>query len=250
MPITVTTGGPIAPAVARKPILGVIQEVCPVIGLRVPDAVFGSTRREHVELAALAIEMAERIARDTHDWKKLIAPAVLDGDGVSEAFDLPADYARMLKKGSVYLSTMPHSPLMGYPDPDDWLAFELQGFNGFVTGGWTIAGERIAVKPTAPEGSTVRFNYLSSLYAIDPEGYEKAFFTTDDDAFRLDNRVLKLGMIWQWRANKGFPYAEDMATYEEALSIQIGNDKGSNVLTVGGRRSARNISIAYPGALG
>ena len=33
----------------------------------------------------------------------------------------------------------------------------------------------------------------------------------------IDERLLKLGMIWQWKANKGSPYAEDMGTYSDAL---------------------------------
>lgn len=55
----------------------------------------------------------------------------------------------------------------------------------------------------------------------------KEEFTSDDDVFRLDERVLKLGMIWPWKANKGQAYAEDMVTYEDALAVASGNDKGS-----------------------
>ena len=34
----------------------------------------------------------------------------------------------------------------------------------------------------------------------------------------LDERLLKLGMIWQWKAKKGSPYQEDLGTYGDALS--------------------------------
>src|SRR4051812_47735343 len=100
MPITVITSGPIStdtdPPV-RGPLLTIIQEVCAVIGLTVPDAVFGQTTRELVELQSLANEMAYRIAVDTHDWTTLKQLVLLTGDGVSEGFYLPDDYARMLK---------------------------------------------------------------------------------------------------------------------------------------------------------
>ena len=38
----------------------------------------------------------------------------------------------------------------------------------------------------------------------------------DGDTFRLDERLLKLGMICHWKTNKGSPYAEDMGTYCDA----------------------------------
>ena len=75
-------------------------------------------------------------------------------------------------------------------------------------------------------------------------------FLTDTDTYVLSCRVLRLGMIWQWRANKGLAYAEDMGNYEDALSIAIGNDKGSNIIRVGGLRGGSRLGIAYPGTLG
>jgi len=49
-------------------------------------------------------------------------------------------------------------------------------------------------------------------------------FQTDDDSFRLDERLLKLGMTWQWKAQKGSPYSEDMGTYSDALQVAMRND--------------------------
>jgi hypothetical protein len=42
--------------------------------------------------------------------------------------------------------------------------------------------------------------------------------------------LLKLGMIWQWKAQKGSPYAEDMGTYGDALTIAMGNDSPSPII--------------------
>ena len=53
-------------------------------------------------------------------------------------------------------------------------------------------------------------------------------------------------MIWQWRANKGLPYAEDLENYQTALGEQIGEDKGATILHVGKARTLRGVRIAYP----
>ena len=143
-------------------ILDVIKEVCPVIGLKVPDAVFSSTEREHVELKALANKMAKRIAFDSgHDWTELKQIAALAGDGLKQAFDLPPDYKRMLKKARLWPSDQPFAPMVHYPDTDEWLAMNITHFST-VTGHWTMMGEKLLVLPIQPAGTTVNFAYISN----------------------------------------------------------------------------------------
>ncbi|RWG02573.1 hypothetical protein [Mesorhizobium sp.] len=229
-------------------ILSVIKEVCPVIGLTVPTAVFSSTDREHVELQALANEMAKRIAFDTRDWTRLKVLATFTGDGLATAFNFPDDYHRMLKKARVWPSATPYTALTHYPDSDEWLGIQVQNFQPLV-GAWTVVGEQMLIKPALPNLSTVQFFYLSSNIVKDKDGNAKASFAADDDVFRLAERVLKLGMIWQWKANKGMAYAEDMATYEDALAVSAGADKGSNILVVGRGRTPYDADIAFPGVI-
>lgn len=229
-------------------ILSVIKQVCPVIGLTVPDVVFSSTDREHVELQTLANEMAKRIAFDGRDWTRLKVLETITGDGNALGFNLPSDYRRMLKKANVWPSATPHSPLTHYPDSDRWLAMTIQNYQG-LTGAWTMIGDQILIKPALPNLATASFFYISDLIIKDKDGGPKAEFTSDDDVFRLDERVLKLGMIWQWKANKGQAYAEDMVTYEDALAVASGNDKGSNILTVGTPRLQAGAECAFPGVI-
>ncbi|MGL9687473.1 MAG: hypothetical protein ACQBVK_01605, partial [Candidatus Phytoplasma sp. TWB_XP] len=125
---------------------------------------------------------------------------------------------------------------------------EEQKFQQTV-GGWTIIGDQIQIRPIVPNAATVRFYYLSNLIAKTADAQRIPAFMADTDTFRLDERVLKLGIIWQWKANKGQAYAEDMTNYEEALAYAIGADKGSNVLEVRrGRLTAE--AWPYPGVLG
>jgi hypothetical protein len=153
----------------------------------------------------------------------------------------------MLKTSNVWASGNPGTPLMHYPDNDDWLATNSLSWG---VGAWTMYAEQIFIRPILASEATVSFNFLSSLYALDFTNQPKAEFTDDRDMFRLNGRLLKLGIIWQWKAYKGFPYAEDMASYETALAMQIGADKGSNILTGGQRRFPGNVRNAYAGPLG
>lgn len=229
-------------------ILSTIQDACTVVGLAVPSTVYGSTEREHVELAALANEMAQRIAFDTHDWTILKTLGTLTGDGSATTFARPTDYRRMLKKARLWPSAAPFSPLVHVSDTDEWLGYDVQNFASAV-GRWTLIGESINVKPAVANLATVKFYYLSKLIVAPDTGSNKTDFTIDTDVFRLDEEMLKLGIIWQWKANKGRPYAEDMQNYETALAMRIGEDKGSNIITVGQQRIPGDVRIAYPGVI-
>jgi len=226
-------------------ILSVFQQVAPVIGLRVPTAVMASTDRTNIELAALANEMAERIAFDiSYDWSALKKLATLTGDGIAEGFDLPADYRRMLKKARLWPSSSPYATLTHYPDSDQWLGMQVQNFQQIV-GGWTILGDQIMIRPVVNSAATVKFFYLRNTIVKATDGTLKTTFDADEDSYVLDERILKLGIIWQWKANKGQQYAEDLSNFEDALSERIGADKGSTSIAVGRQRVGAE-AIAYP----
>ena len=68
-------------------LLTVFQQACTSgIALEKPSAVYGSTTREHIELAAIANEMAAMIAA-SHEWQILNKIAVITGDGSAEDLD-------------------------------------------------------------------------------------------------------------------------------------------------------------------
>ena len=66
----------------------------------------------------------------------------------------------------------------------------------------------------------------------------------------LPERLLTLGLIWRWRAQKRQEYAEDLRNYEIALSEEIGRDKGSQIIAVGAARWPGRVGTSYPGPLG
>ncbi len=224
-------------------ILNVCKGVAPVIGLDIPTLVFTSTDREHIELAALANEMAERIA-SAHEWQKLSVEETITGDGSTTAWDLPSDYDRMLTKAQVWSSSL-ETPLSPISDRDKWLGLDVQSYD-YVINAWIIYGGQMHIKPALASGVTAKYFYQSSLLVTPDSGSNKAEFTLDSDVFRLNERLLKLGMIWQWRANKGLPYVEDMSTYERLLDKLGTRDKGSRMIRLGRVSRPRDVDIAYP----
>lgn len=223
--------------------LSAIQNATTVIGLGVPNGVFSSTEREHVELVDVANDMAERIS-NAHEWQVLTTLATITGDGVTEDWDLPVDYNRMLTKSQLWSSSL-STPLSHISDIDEWLGLEVQTFT-YVVNAWCMFGGKIHIKPALPVGVTVKYYYQTNLIVVQNGGDEKVAFSADTDAFKLDEQLLRLGIIYQWRANKGLPYAEDMANYEDRKEKLISRDKGSRMLRLGRVRMPKDVTLAYP----
>jgi hypothetical protein len=107
-------------------------------------------------------------------------------------------------------------------------------------------GYWVATSPTA--ATTARFSYLDKnpiATAAAPTGPFAERFVSDTDVFRLPERLLKLGMVWQWKANKGSPYAEDMGTWSDAMANAMGADAPSPII-IGGMPSSSAANVAYP----
>jgi len=224
-------------------ILSVCQDVATKIGIDVPSVVYTGTTQELLELQDLANTMAKRIAQ-AHDWELLSAIASYPGDDSTEDFDLPDGYDRMPKDGRVW-STSLETPLTHILSRDRWLGLDIQSFD-FVINAWIIYGGQIHIKPALATGVSAKHFYQSDLIIAPSSGSNKVAFTADTDTFRLDEDLLKLGMIYQWKADHGQPYAQHQDDYEELFEQLSTTDPGAKLVRVGRARLPRGARIAYP----
>ena len=234
-------------------VLSVVKDVCYAVGVNPPTSMFAASvqPRTQAELLSLANEMAQRIAYDSRDWTALKKYATFLGDGVTTAFPMPADYKRMLLTGQVRKASSPRTPLRFVADTDEWLTRRMESASDAAAGEWTLIGEHMHVWPVLPVGDSVQFVYLDKfcikLSAPPPPpgvNYSEVF-VADDDTFRIDERLLKLGMIWQWKANKGSPYAEDVGTYGDAMQSAMGADKPAPII-VDRQPISAAVNPSYP----
>jgi hypothetical protein len=238
----------------------VIREVTAFVGVRPPQgSVFLSpyVDRTAWEFVQLANEIAQRIAYDTRDWtllrelcKSFIGAEFVDPeDGLTKlrpSFALPANYQRMLLTAQVWKSSNTNAPVTFVSDPDEWLQKEMQNASVSPMGEWTIFGGEMHFRPALAVGEIAKFYYLrNNPVKLNSGGYGSQFLN-DADTFPISERLLKLAMIWQWKCNKGATYAEDLATYEDALAKVAGADKPSPII-VGHMPISSDANIAYWG---
>ncbi len=231
-------------------LLSVVKDVCATVGVALPQSVFSNLtgNRTMQEMLALANEMAQRIAYDSRDWTKLRTLATLTGDGVATSFNLPANFKRMLLNSNVWRSTSTQTPMRFIPDTEEWMRRRAANASDNAWGEWTIMGGQIHIWPVMAVPVTAYFSYLDKNCIDLASGGRGDAFMADTDSFTLDERVLKLAMIWQWKAQKGSPYAEDMGTYGDALTMAMGHDSPAPII-LGRQPISASARVAYPWAL-
>jgi hypothetical protein len=259
-------------------VLQVVRSVCATVGVAVPQSIFSSLtgNRTMVEMLEQANEMAQRIAYDYRDWTALRTTHTINGDSVwdpvsrtysggSTAFDLPANYKRLLLTSNVWRSSSSSTPMAFVSDTDEWLNHRLRNTPGSAFGEWALFGHQMHIYPVlrGPKPAVIEDPgppYVPPESAVPPEtavftymdkncvqlasgGYGDSFLS-DGDSFVLDERLLKLGMVWNWKQNKGASYAEELGTFGDAMAVAMGHDSPGPII-VGRLPLART---AGPGA--
>lgn len=100
-------------------------------------------------------------------------------------------------------------------------------------------GDRVHVKDPV-DGETITYEYLSS-YPWSASGVPKEVATADTDEWRLDRRLLILGVKWRWKKEKGMEdWQVDQQLYQRHLNMLRGRNEGAKTLMFG---EARGIPL-------
>lgn len=216
---------------------------------RRPQAVFSSQDAMELEVAELANDVATDIMK-SHDWQRLTRVHTLSGDGAQASFPLPEDYDRFAVAQGV---VDPNNWFWGFSQAlsmDDWITITSSGFGAITPGWWILLGGELQFSPTPSASQQATFPYISRNFATSAGGSSLPVFQSDADGFVLDERLLTLGIVWRWKAQKGLEYAEDLATYEKAFSEAAARDRGSQAIRKGGWGARPGTRIAWPWPLG
>lgn len=238
-------------------ILSVCQSLSAFIGIDRPDAVINSQEREHVEMTALANEVGKQIA-EAYTWQRLKRLNTITGDGSTTAFDLPDDFG-WIPRGQQLRSPAFVGPVEFVPDHDEWLRREVEGETRSTNGAWTVLGGQFLFNPAPTDAAEIKHYYQTSEWAEDGAGDAKDSFTSDDDSYRLDDQLFRLGMLWKWKAYKGLPYAEHLQEFGIELNKRVFYDRPRNLIAMGRpyggaggygggtlAESGGDVSLAFP----
>lgn len=233
-------------------ILSVCKDAAVKLNQPIPTSVFSTTDTFAAELLLQAKETAASLLKEEHDWRDLTKLVTLQGDATTVAFPLATaapDYERMVKGGKLHSLRFRNATFRPARDLDEWLYLNDSLLVG-SPGNWIILGGSMQIFPPMPIDDTARFYYISNQLVRSDAGALQADFRADTDKFVLDERLLFLGVVWRWRADKRMEFSEDLKNYEIAKMAAMGKDKGSQIITVGRQRFNSDADFAYPALLG
>lgn len=222
-------------------ILQIVQAATLSIDVDRPQVLFTSTDRTALELIDTVNTAALQIL-DEYDWQRLIRTATITGDGVLTAFPLPDDYSRMVKDASLVGPNWRFYPAQQMQDFNHWL--ELMDYPVATwEQRWMVFGGNLNIMPIMPLNTPLSYGYISTSIVGGPD---LSTFTTDDDTFVLDDELLRLGIIWNWKKSKGYDFSAELAQYQQRMEMQRFRDVGSRqTLITGGRRGRYTIPGAF-----
>jgi len=221
-----------------------IQRASEEIGILKPTVVIASTDTKVLQLLALAKTEGEDLAR-RGDWEFLIntfSITTVAAQSQGAIRTLLADFDSIVN--DTMWNTNTTTLIFGPRAKRDWAAEQAAGITGpFTT--FRIRGGNLIFSPIPTVGQTVTGEYKNKLYCETSSGTGQSEWLADTDVGRLDEDIMRLGLIWRWKRAKGFDYAEEYSTYERAVQDTLGKDGGKRILNMGDSREF-GPAIAIP----
>lgn len=206
-----------------------VQAAAGPIAIARPEQVFAATDQDMLDMQVLVNEVSKQITDANQAWSSLQQFHKIIGNGVDETYPLPDDYDHMAQTSQIWCSDMPQGPLEQVGSLDDWMAMETMAIEPFFRR-WLLQGQNITFRPILPDQSTAQFAYYSRNVVKAQNGTLKEYFDADTDTFVLPERLLTLGIIWNWKSRKGVDYSEEFSNFSEALAREVTRDQGPGTI--------------------
>lgn len=212
------------------PIIDIVKSVAYEVGLEIPSVLYSSTERTWQKMGVMVNTCARQILEE-YDWQRLIKTTTVTGDNVLTAFPLPSDYDRMVSDANLWGTSWTWYPAQQVFAFNDWL--ELQSYDIETwQPRWMLYGGNLNVMPIIATGETLTYGYISNSIVV---GTDPTQFTADTDQFVLDERLLRLSLIWNWKKSEGRDFQPEAQEYAEAMGRAKFKDPGSRQTILSGR---------------
>lgn len=147
-------------------VLVIVNQALQELGLpSVPTAVSAPDDQTGFQALGLVNMLGTQLVK-THDWQFLEQIATFTGDGVTNEFDLPADFGRIVNQTE--WSSTNRRPMYGPMSPQGWSWVQFGIVSVGVYFRYRILRNKFAVFPTPGPGETFHLYYISRNWVWDP----------------------------------------------------------------------------------
>lgn len=229
-------------------LLTIIQQVAPLCGITKPAAVVGSSDLQVQQLLEIAQEEGHELSR-RHDWRQLTKAGEFQAvDDFEQTGSIPGDYDRMAQ-GATMWNTTQRWRIGGPITAEDWASLQGQPIVPAVQAFFRMIGPSFWIYPAPASGDTITFEYVAKIWCRPAAGgAPQTEWQADTDLGVIDERLMKLGIVWRWKRAKGFDYAEELNTYERNVERETGRVNGRAVISTSrvNRRSSFSPRVNVP----
>ena len=214
--------------------LSIIQDVAQQLGINIPNAAATSNDPQVLQLVALLNKEGTALSvRPEEGWQAMQLEAsftTVATETQGSITTIAPNYRYIINNTIWNRST--RRPVFGPLSPQQWQA--VKGW--FASGPYSeyrLVGNNINFSPVPPAGQSCYFEYVTKNWATDSTGaIGKTAFTADTDLTLLNEELLKLGLVWRWKAMKGLEYNEDKIEYEDRVNLAIARDTPKPILNM------------------
>lgn len=233
--------------------LTIVQLACSELGITVPDAVFASTNSQVIQLRSLMNAEGKELAGSgptDHAWTVLQTETTFSTTAAQiQVGAIPSDFGYYLNETLWNRTT--RIPGYGPATPEQWQIWQAYATIAVPNFGFRFRGGSFLIYPVPTAGQTMAYEYVSNKWAQTSVLVGIAAMTADTDTSKLDEMLIKLGVIWRFLKAKGLDYSEAFRTYQMEVGKAIARDGGRRRITIGtpGARvySANIAEGAWPG---
>lgn len=226
--------------------LTLIQSFCRRTNISVPNTVLGSTDPLVLQVLALLEEEGQDLAT-RGDWQVLTKEAThttLAAEDQGALTSIAGSDFSHIVQGTLWDRTG-QDPIE-IVDPTDWQQIKAT-LSAAAYPYARIRGGNLLVTPAPSAGDTYAFEYISNSWISNAAGdtyYSE--FNADTDLVLLPEKIIKMGLRWRWKKEKGFDYDEDFRTYEMMVSKALGSDGLKRNLNMGDGARTRGPRVVTP----
>lgn len=209
-----------------------VQQACIQMSLPPPVDVYGSADENALLMGSVA-NLAGIMVTDAHEWQSQRLPWVLVGDGIKTAWDLPANFSRLVDNTG--WSQAIRAPVIVL-NAQQWASIQAWVSNSFTVNPLCrIMGNQL-VFLTAPAVGNISFEYIDSNWVIDQDDAlilkDKA--TKSGDIPRYDWLLMMLAIKTKFLEQKGMNTVAAQSDFNERLAQLTQRDVMAQTLTLSG----------------
>ena len=224
-------------------LLTIVQGACSRLAIPVPTAVVSSTNAQVVQLYSLANEEGQTCCA-RFDWRRLIGEVLFTTlHQFEQTGALPSDFDHIVNESMWDRTTV--RKVFGPLTDEQWQ--NERAFPVYTpTAPAYIIYSELNLTPAPAAGDTLAFNYVKNTWARSNASAPQTAYLADTDTSIFGDVLSIKGLIWRFKKEKGFDYAEDFNDYEEFVNRMYARDGGRPRLNLS---NGLNRRVLYPANL-